>query len=650
VDDVLYICVENFVRNIQEEFHKMAAENVQKLIQELQAQQIELEIQNEDLRKAYEDLEKQVQERTAELEKANRELKSEIKVRKRVLRKSEERFRAIYENAPLGIYRTTPYGKILDANPTLINMLGYASFEELAKINLESDQYHPEYPRQTFRERIERDGEIKGMEAIWRKPDGSLINIRENARAIRDAYGHVAYYEGTVEDISDRKQAQDKLRESEDKYRQLFENESDAVMIFDAETLRFEDANPATLNLYGYSKDEFLLLTAEDISAEKEKTKIAVQRVKNEEQGSNKVPLRYFRKNDGTIFPGEIAAGTFISGGRKKIIGAVRDITDRMRTEEALRESETRYRNIFENIQDVYYEATIDGIIQEVSPSVEEISSYNRDELLGKSLYDIYVDPQKRDEFVKELLKKEKVADYEVVLMDKSGTHGVCSVTAKLIRDKNHNPHKIVGSMRNITGRKQAENHIHILSQQLLKAQETERQMISLELHDRVAQDLSAAKINCDLLLNQYQNIPSEVKNKIIDTSATLQKTIRGVRDLAYDLRPPGLEKLGLMETVYQYCQDFSEKLGLAVDFEAAGMTHLNIDHDAEINIYRLVQEGLANIQKHAAANRVAIKLIAAYPNILLRIEDDGKGFDLQKWLVNIPGEKRMGDIVNSCV
>jgi len=97
------------------------------------------------------------------------------------------------------------------------------------------------------------------------------------------------------------------------------------------------------------------------------------------------------------------------------------------------------------------------------------------------------------------------------------------------------------------------------------------------------------------------------------------------------------------METVYQYCQDFSEKLGLAVDFEAAGMTHLNIDHDAEINIYRLVQEGLANIQKHAAANRVAIKLIAAYPNILLRIEDDGKGFDLQKWLVNIPGEKRMG-------
>ena len=132
------------------------------------------------------------------------------------------------------------------------------------------------------------------------------------------------------------------IGESEDKYRRLFENVSDAVMIFDAETWMFEDANEATLDLYGYSKEEFLALTVEDISAEKEKTRLSVQKINNNEPGSKSIPLSYFRRKDGTTFPGEVSAGTFVSGGRKKIIGAVRDITERERAEEALRESQQR--------------------------------------------------------------------------------------------------------------------------------------------------------------------------------------------------------------------------------------------------------------------------------------------------------------------
>jgi len=141
-------------------------------------------------------------------------------------------------------------------------------------------------------------------------------------------------------EIIEREQMENALRESEEKYRELFENESDAVMIFDAASLQFEDANRATLDLYGYSKEEFLALNAEYISAEKEKTRIAIQKVKNEEPGSKHVPVRHFKKKDGTIFPGEISAGTFISGGRKKIIGAVRDITERKRAEEVLKKRE----------------------------------------------------------------------------------------------------------------------------------------------------------------------------------------------------------------------------------------------------------------------------------------------------------------------
>lgn len=115
------------------------------------------------------------------------------------------------------------------------------------------------------------------------------------------------------------------------------------------------------------------------------------------------------------------------------------------------------------------------------------------------------------------------------------------------------------------------------------------------------------------------------------------------IRDLSYDLRPPSLDQLGLVRTILQYVHDFSEKTGLSVDFTSAGMDHLRLDSDTEINLYRLIQEGLNNISKHARANGATIRLIASFPNIILRIEDDGKGFDLKKRLATALNEKRMG-------
>jgi PAS domain S-box-containing protein len=141
----------------------------------------------------------------------------------------------------------------------------------------------------------------------------------------------------TCRDITERKRAQQVMLESEERYRQLFNSESDAVMIFDSESNQFEDANPATLELFGYSKREFVRLKVEDISAEIAKTKDAVEKVKNGDPKSGYVSLRYFKKKNGAIFPGEIYAGTFVSKGRKKIIGAVRDISERMQSEEEIR-------------------------------------------------------------------------------------------------------------------------------------------------------------------------------------------------------------------------------------------------------------------------------------------------------------------------
>ena len=112
---------------------------------------------------------------------------------------------------------------------------------------------------------------------------------------------------------------------------------------------------------------------------------------------------------------------------------------------------------------------------------------------------------------------------------------------------------------------------------------------------------------------------------------------------MAYDLHPPGLYQLGLVHTIYQYCEEFSEKNEIDIDFFAAGLDDLKIPSNTEINLYRLIQEGLWNIKKHAYAAKVTIKLVASFPKIILRIEDDGQGFNVKERLTAASKEKRMG-------
>jgi PAS domain S-box-containing protein len=136
------------------------------------------------------------------------------------LRESEERFRNIFENSPVGIYQTTPDGRILAANPALVRMLGYAAFEELAQRDLERQEYFPEYSRADFKRIVEDEGRIIGLEAAWAKKDGSWLWVRENARAVRDGHDTL-YYEGMVEDITERKQAEEALKVYRDHLEQL---------------------------------------------------------------------------------------------------------------------------------------------------------------------------------------------------------------------------------------------------------------------------------------------------------------------------------------------------------------------------------------------------------------------------------------------
>lgn len=189
----------------------------------------------------------------------------------------------------------------------------------------------------------------------------------------------------------------------------------------------------------------------------------------------------------------------------------------------------------------------------------------------------------------------------------------------------------------------QPEAQIRQLSQQLLEAQEKERRMLAMELHDRIAQDLSLLKISCDTLVDDIPDASFKLKEKVGELSRILHEIIVTVRDMSYELTPPGLKEFSFSQSVNSFCEDFSKRTGLYIDFSCNAVDQLALDYDTRLNLYRLVQEGLNNIKKHARATRGMVNVVAASPNLLLRIEDDGVGFDVQHRAAQLSSEKRMG-------
>ena len=173
------------------------------------------------------------------------------------LDKGEEKYRTLFDNSVLGIYRTSHDGEILEANPALVQMLGYDSFEELSHRNLEIEGFSTEYSRKKFMEILEQSSEIRGLESAWLKKDGTPIHVRENSKAIRDEAGHVQYIDGTVEDITEIKKAKEQIRLGKAYLEGLFESAPEGILLIGMDG-RVVNVNSAFLDMFGYGRDEVI--------------------------------------------------------------------------------------------------------------------------------------------------------------------------------------------------------------------------------------------------------------------------------------------------------------------------------------------------------------------------------------------------------
>jgi PAS domain S-box-containing protein len=257
------------------------------------------------------------------------------------LRKSEERFRTLYENATIGLYRTAPDGAIILANPTLVKMLGFSSSDELLTRNLEADGFEPSYPRSQFLERIEQEGTVNGLEAAWTRRDGTTLVVRESARAIRDPDGKTVFYDGTVEDITERKQAEDALARGEAKYRDLVENLNDVIYAVDLNgTITYASA-PA-LEVMGYSPEDLIGRSFREIIHPDDLPGLD-RRFGEILQGSIRPwEFRYRTKDGETRWAHTSSRPVFEDGRPVGISGLLSDITEHKRDEELIRASQGR--------------------------------------------------------------------------------------------------------------------------------------------------------------------------------------------------------------------------------------------------------------------------------------------------------------------
>jgi PAS domain S-box-containing protein len=263
-------------------------------------------------------------------EKQLREERSRVEI---ALRASEERFRSLYENAIVGIYRIAPDGRLLMANPAAVRMLGFDSVEELENNDLSKSVFVSSMRNDDIHRRLLARGTISGLEDVWLKKDGSSIHVRESIRIARDRNGNIIYYDGTFEDITEQKRVVEALT----LFSHTIKSIGECISITDLEN-KLLFVNEAFLETYGYRELDIIGKSISIVTCDK---KISDQEVLKATLKGGWQGERMNRKRDGTEFPVFLSTSVVHNeqGQPIALVGVASDITERQRAEEQLRAS-----------------------------------------------------------------------------------------------------------------------------------------------------------------------------------------------------------------------------------------------------------------------------------------------------------------------
>lgn len=552
---------------------------------------------------------------------------TDITDRKRVeisLRESEEKYRNLVERANDGI-AIIQDSIVKYVNPALVNMMGYST-NEVIGTNFSSFITPGELPKveDRYKRRMKGEDVPSVYETAFIHKDGRRIDIELNAGVIP--------YEGKpadfvlVRDIMERKQTEEKLRESEERFRLLFENISDVVFVFNSD-LVLTNITPTVEAMSGYKPEELIGSSIGDLDfLTPESMKQAFSIAERIFAGENLGYKEYeFIAKDGTKKSVEVNyTSIFHEDDLAEIVSVARDITERKEAEEKLRESEEMYRSLVKTLPDAVTMTDLEGNINYVSPRTLELHGFNNEnELLGKSAFEL-IDPSEHEIAMKNLKKTLDdgfARNLEYTLKNKDGSTFTGLLNTALIKDAHGEPKSFIATMRDISERKQTEEQI--------KKSLDEKEVLLREIHHRVKNNIQvissmlhlySAYIKDEPYLEAFHDIQNRIKSM-----ALIHEKLYQTKDMA---------QVDFNEYIKDLVNSLFRFYGININkikpkIEVKG---ISLGLDAGIPCGLIINELVSNSLKHGFGQdmegMIHIKMKPENKNaVALIVSDNGKGF-----------------------
>lgn len=491
---------------------------------------------------------------------------------------------------------------------------------------------------------------------IWKEfPEGVSTTFQEvyfRAMRNREYIHHIEYFEPWniwfenhlyptpngisvfFRDITARKTAEKKLAESEFKYRYLFQKVPMAILVIDTNTRTIRAANDAAIALYGYTEEEFLALNSSDLRPDEEKARFANLSF----EPSSGAPYHdqwNHRKKDGTVFPVEITAYNIVYNQISARLVLINDISERQRTAHRLEESEAKYRYLFENnpMPLLIVNAERNKFVN-VNQSALNHYGYTREEFLALSPLDIRPESE-RKRYIEQQLNTDDKSETEGIWkhQKKDGTLIEVEITAHPIEYENNNCWLILISdvtekQQFLEQLQQSYADIRRLNAHQQAIREEERAHIAREIHDELGQQLTGIKIDTNRLKKSIPDNDTATHEQLQKILSYLDETVKTVRRISSDLQPGVLDELGLVAALEWQCSEFEKRTGTSCRFQSQ-VNELPLSKSTATGIFRVYQETLTNITRHAKATQVFTQLKQNSKEIILTTHDNGVGFTM---------------------
>lgn len=578
------------------------------------------------------------------------------------LQQSAEMFATAFRSSPDAIsISLLPEARFLTVNESFLRMTGYSQEEVLGKSSADLGIWVDREQRFKYFARIQAGEEIKEEEFLMRRKTGGIRTVQFSAARVQleGGLGVLAI----MRDVTDHRLAEEAIRVSEEHFRTLIQDLHVGIVLLGphAETLF---ANRAALRIFGFRGDQVLGNASsqfEMTSLREDGTEMPFPERSGPRAIATRLPVRgdvvgWRREGSNEVLWTLVDAVPHFTeqGEVANVILSISNITQRKKAEQELRASEERFRTLLENLHIAVILLGPNAEILFANRAAEEILGIPIESILGKTSDELGWTTLREDgtEIPFALrpgpraMATGKPVRNEVIGWRRPGSQQVLWVLGEVVplHNKEGKLERTVAAFSDITKRKEAEEALHQLSARLLRLQDEERRRLGRELHDSLAQSVMAVSLDLAQVARSSPLGNKRAKQSLSEARRVLREMSREIRTLSYLLHPPVLDELGLASAVKEYAQGFSERSGIALELDVQS-DFARIPQETETALFRIVQESLANIQKHSGSSTAKIRLHANHEGVELEISDRGCGIASQSENENAgaPKASRLG-------